>query len=218
MVAPSREPVPLHTAENIADLANPTYIGAPPYTGAWNGASYDPEKPPQAAPGGLYSTDQIKVDVSLVDVVRAWSKDVIRGGFTDEFAMYEFSREWFRQRAGGGGAYGGSPRGAAAPAGDERAGASLDAGKSTRLPAEDAEAQARRDMEEAEADMARAEGATVAEVEEERIARYVYEAEEVEGDAALEAAVAAATPSGAKEPAAAKASSFDFEKGTFIFG
>ena len=155
--------------------------------------------------------------MSLVDVVRAWSKDVIRGGFTDEFAMYEFSREWFRQRAGqpaggGGGAYGGSPRDAAAP------GASLDAGKSTRLPAEDAEAQARRDMEEAEADMARAEGATEAEVEEERIARYVYEAEEVEGDAALEAAVAAATPSGAKEPAAAKASSFDFEKGTFIFG
>ena len=131
MVAPSREPVPLHTAENIADLANPTYIGAPPYTGAWNGASYDPEKPPQAAPGGLYSTDQIKVDVSLVDVVRAWSKDVIRGGFTDEFAMLEFSREWFRQRAGGSGAYGGSPRGAAAPAGDERAGASLDAGMNT---------------------------------------------------------------------------------------
>ena len=216
MVAPSREPVPLHTAENIADLANPTYIGAPPYTGAWNGASYDPEKPPQAAPGGLYSTDQIKVDVSLVDVVRAWSKDVIRGGFTDEFAMLEFSREWFRQRAGGSGAYG-----AAAPAGDERAGASLDAGMDTRL---DPEAEARRNREEAEADMARAEGATEAEVEEERIAAYVYEAEEIEAEAALEAAVAAATPAGttgtaAAQPAAAKAaSSFDFEKGTFIFG
>ena len=221
MVAPSREPVPLHTAENIADLANPTYIGAPPYTGAWNGASYDPEKPPQVAPGGLYSTDQIKVDVSLVDVVRAWSKDVIRGGFTDEFAMLEFSREWFRQRAGGSGAYGGSPRGAAAPAGDERAGASLDAGMNTRL---DPEAEARRNREEAEADMARAEGATEAEVEEERIAAYVYEAEEIEAEAALEAAVAAATPAGttgtaAAQPAAAKAaSSFDFEKGTFIFG
>ena len=167
MVAPSREPVPLHTAENIADLANPTYIGAPPYTGAWHGASYDPERPPQAAPGGLYSTDQIKVDVSLVDVVRAWSKDVIRGGFTDEFAMLEFSREWFRQRAGPG-----SPRSVAAPAAPtpeeyerERAGAgagaSLDAGKGTRLsPLEEAEAQDRRDREEAEADMARAEGAT----------------------------------------------------------
>ena len=213
MVAPSRQPVPLHTAENIADLANPTYIGPPPYTGAWSGAAYDPELPPQKAPSGLYSTDQIKVDVSLVDVVREWSKDVIRGGFTDEYAMLEFSREWFRQRAG-------LPAGGP-PAGGERAGAALDAGKGTRLPAVDAQAQARRDKEEADAQMARAEGATEAEVEEERIAAYVYEAEEVEAEGALAAAVAAATPAaGGKEPAASppRASSFDFAKGTFVFG
>ena len=214
MVAPSRQPVPLHTAENIADLANPTYIGPPPYTGAWSGAAYDPELPPQKAPSGLYSTDQIKVDVSLVDVVREWSKDVIRGGFTDEYAMLEFSREWFRQRAG-------LPAGGSPPAGGARAGAALDAGKGTRLPAVDAQAQARRDKEEADAQMARAEGATEAEVEEERIAAYVYEAEEVEAEGALAAAVAAATPAaGGNEPAASppRASSFDFAKGTFVFG
>ena len=214
MVAPSRQPVPLHTAENIADLANPTYIGPPPYTGAWSGAAYDPELPPQKAPSGLYSTDQIKVDVSLVDVVREWSKDVIRGGFTDEYAMLEFSREWFRQRAG-------LPAGGGPPAGGERAGAALDAGKGTRLPAVDAQAQARRDKEEADAQMARAEGATEAEVEEERIAAYVYEAEELEAEGALAAAVAAATPAaGGNEPAASppRASSFDFAKGTFVFG
>ena len=214
MVAPSRQPVPLHTAENIADLANPTYIGPPPYTGAWSGAAYDPELPPQKAPSGLYSTDQIKVDVSLVDVVREWSKDVIRGGFTDEYAMLEFSREWFRQRAG-------LPAGGGPPAGGARAGAALDAGKGTRLPAVDAQAQARRDKEEADAQMARAEGATEAEVEEERIAAYVYEAEEVEAEGALAAAVAAATPAaGGNAPAASppRASSFDFAKGTFVFG
>lgn len=212
MVAPSRQPVPLHTAQNIADLANPTYIGPPPYTGAWSGAAYDPELPPQQAPSGLYSTDQIKVDVSLVDVVREWSKDVIRGGFTDQYAMLEFSREWFRQRAG-------LPPGP--PAGGARAGAALDAGKGTRLPAVDAQAQARRDKEEAQAQMARAEGATEAEVEEERIAAYVYEAEEVEAEGALAAAVAAATPAaGGNGPAASptRASSFDFAKGTFVFG
>ena len=202
-----REPVPLRTPENVADLANPTYIGAPPYTGAWNGASYDPESAPQVAPGGLYSTDQIKVDVTLVDVVRAWSKDVIRGGFTDEAAMLAFSREWFAQRA---------PH---RP--PDRAGASRE---NTRLPADEA-AEARRNREEAEADMARAEGATEAEVEEERIAAYVYEAEETEARAeeaetAVAAVAPAATDAGAKQPAAAKAkaSSFDFEKGTFIFG
>ena len=216
MVAPSRQPVPLHTAENIADLANPTYIGPPPYTGAWSGAAYDPELPPQKAPSGLYSTDQIKVDVSLVDVVREWSKDVIRGGFTDEYAMLEFSREWFRQRAGLPAGGGGGP-----PAAGTGAGAALDAGKGTRLPAVDAQAQARRDKEEAEAHTARAEGATEAEVEEERIAAYVYEAEEVEAEGALAAAVAAGTPAaGGKEPAASpsRASSFDFAKGTFVFG
>ena len=160
-----------------------------------------------------------KVDVSivgLVDVVREWSKDVIRGGFTDEYAMLEFSREWFRQRAGLPAGGGGGP-----PAAGTGAGAALDAGKGTRLHAVDAQAQARRDKEEAEAHTARAEGATEAEVEEERIAAYVYEAEEVEAEGALAAAVAAGTPAaGGKEPAASptRASSFDFAKGTFVFG
>eukprot|EP00964_Phaeocystis_antarctica_P159049 scaffold129976_cov36-Phaeocystis_antarctica.AAC.4 len=99
VLAPTRAPVPLRTAENLADLANPTYIGAPPYTGAWKDCAYDPDKPPQTAPGGLYSIDQVKVDVSLVEVVRAWSKDVIRSGLTDEAAIVAFSRDWFRQRA-----------------------------------------------------------------------------------------------------------------------
>ena len=66
---------------------------------AWADCAYDPEKPPQDAPGGIYHTDQIKVEASLVDVVRAWSKDVIRGGYTDEAAMLKFSRDWFRERA-----------------------------------------------------------------------------------------------------------------------
>ena len=99
MVARTRAPVDFRTADNLADLANPSYVGEPPYTGAWKDCAYDPDKPPQAAPGGLYSTDQVKVDVSLVEVVRAWSKDVIRGGLTDEAAIVAFSRDWFRQRA-----------------------------------------------------------------------------------------------------------------------
>ena len=102
MVLPTRPPMPLRTAVNIAELSNPTYIGEPQYTGAWKGCAYDPELPPQSAPGGIYHTDQVKVEAALVDVVREWSKEVIRGGFhvnQDPEGMIAFSRDWFAQKA-----------------------------------------------------------------------------------------------------------------------
>ena len=102
MVLPTRPPMPLRTAVNIAELSNPTYIGEPQYTGAWKGCAYDPELPPQSAPGGLYHMDQVKVKAELVDVVREWSKEVIRGGFhvnQDPEGMIAFSRDWFAQKA-----------------------------------------------------------------------------------------------------------------------
>ena len=101
MVVPSREPMPLRSASNVAELSNPTYVGDPKYTGAWKGCAYDPELPPQSAPGGVYHTDQVKVEAALVDVVREWSKEVIRGGFhvnQDPEGMIAFSRDWFAKR------------------------------------------------------------------------------------------------------------------------
>ena len=171
----SRKPVPLHTAENIAD-GQPDGI-ARPLHGAWRA-------PPTTRSclrrrRGL-SIDQIKVESRWT---WCWWSRTICGGHR-RVRHAQFSREWFRRGPACG-------RGAR-----PRAGAALDAGKGTRLPAVDAQAQARRDMEEADAQMARAEGATEAEVEEERIAVHVYEAEEVEAEGAPAAVVAAARRSG----------------------
>ena len=149
MVARTCAPVAFRTADNLVDLANPSYIGEPPYTGAWKGCAYDPDKPPQAAPGGLYSTDQVKVDVSLVEVVRAWSKDVIRGGLTDEAAIVAFSRDWFRQRA---------EQGVVAPSGSR-------GGESARVEADEAlllKAEEQRKREAAATAAAAAEAAAAA--------------------------------------------------------
>ena len=40
-----RMPVPMRENGSIAPMANPTYKGEPPYTGAWADCAYDPETP-----------------------------------------------------------------------------------------------------------------------------------------------------------------------------
>ncbi len=50
-VASPHLPVSMRPEEGaIAAMANPTYIGLPPYTGAWAGCAYDPD-----LPGPLYT-------------------------------------------------------------------------------------------------------------------------------------------------------------------
>eukprot|EP00966_Prymnesium_polylepis_P064795 1502921-Prymnesium_polylepis.1 len=51
---------------NLAAMANPTYKGLPPYTGAWKDCAYDPE-----LPGPIYHTDQVRVPPTLEHVLRA---------------------------------------------------------------------------------------------------------------------------------------------------
>ena len=38
-------PVPMRPDGSIAAMANPTFTGTPPYTGAWAGCAYDPDLP-----------------------------------------------------------------------------------------------------------------------------------------------------------------------------
>ena len=54
-------------------LANPLYTGAPPYTGAWKDAAYDPE-----LPGRVCTAEQIRVMPTLQQVMVEYSKAVAR--------------------------------------------------------------------------------------------------------------------------------------------
>ena len=50
MVADAGQPVPARAPGAVSQMANPNYVGEPPYSGAWKDAAYDPEKP-----GALYA-------------------------------------------------------------------------------------------------------------------------------------------------------------------
>ena len=75
---------------DISGLANPTYKGLPAYTGAWKDCAYDPE-----LPGPIYHTDQVRVPSTLQDVVRDWTKAVVRENPEN---LNEWSRQWFANR------------------------------------------------------------------------------------------------------------------------
>lgn len=83
--------VPARPNGSIAAMANPTYRGAPPYTGAWDGCAYDPE-----LPGPIYTPDQVRVPPSLDEVVRLYSKAAIR---EQPENLVEWSRQWFTKMA-----------------------------------------------------------------------------------------------------------------------
>jgi hypothetical protein len=94
-------PVQMRTNGSIAEMSNPMYKGIPPYTGAWADAAYDPE-----TPGPIYHTDQIKVDGSMDEVMRLYTKAVLKkqGEEAEELSveeLIEFSRQWFTARASG---------------------------------------------------------------------------------------------------------------------
>lgn len=86
---PNLRPVPI--GSNLAALANPTYKGIPEYTGAWKDCAYDPE-----LPGPICHPDQVLVPSGLQDVVRAWTKAVVREQPED---LNEWSKQWFTRQA-----------------------------------------------------------------------------------------------------------------------
>ena len=77
--------------DQIAQLSNPNFKGAPEYTGAWKQCAYDPEMP-----GPLHTADQIGVPPSLSEVVRNYTKAAIR---EQPANMIEWSAAWFRDAA-----------------------------------------------------------------------------------------------------------------------
>ena len=80
-------------------MSNPMYKGIPPYTGAWADCAYDPE-----TPGPIYHPDQIKVESELQDVLRNFTKAVLKEpsvGSYDE--LIEFSRQYFVKASGSSG-------------------------------------------------------------------------------------------------------------------
>mmetsp|Transcript_30088 Transcript_30088/g.77979 ORF Transcript_30088/g.77979 Transcript_30088/m.77979 type:complete len:125 (+) Transcript_30088:27-401(+) len=91
-------PVQMRTNGSIAEMSNPMYKGIPPYTGAWADCAYDPE-----TPGPIYHTDQVKVDASMDEVMRLYTKAVLRhaaeSGDMSKDELVEFSRQWFTSRA-----------------------------------------------------------------------------------------------------------------------
>lgn len=76
---------------DLAALANPTYKGVPPYTGAWKDCAYDPE-----LPGPIYHTDQIRVPTELEVIVREWTKAALLEQPQD---VNKWSEDWFARRA-----------------------------------------------------------------------------------------------------------------------
>ena len=95
----SVQPVPMRTNGSIAEMSNPMYKGIPPYTGAWADCAYDPE-----TPGPIYHTDQVKVNAAMDDVMRLYTKAVLKrqGDGPEEMSLeelVEFSRQWFTARA-----------------------------------------------------------------------------------------------------------------------
>ena len=75
-------------------LANPLYTGAPPYTGAWKDAAYDPE-----LPGRVCTAEQIRVMPTLQQVMVEYSKAVARAAPGGTEQIVEFSAKWFAERA-----------------------------------------------------------------------------------------------------------------------
>jgi len=84
-------PVQMRNDGSIAAMSNPMYKGIPPYTGAWADCAYDPE-----TPGPIYHPDQVKVESSMDEVMRLYTKAVLREQPVD---VVEFSRAWFTERA-----------------------------------------------------------------------------------------------------------------------
>ena len=74
-------------------LANPLYTGAPPYTGAWKDAAYDPE-----LPGRVCTAEQIRVMPTLQQVMVEYSKAVARAAPGGTEQIVEFSAKWFAER------------------------------------------------------------------------------------------------------------------------
>eukprot|EP00966_Prymnesium_polylepis_P252001 5826062-Prymnesium_polylepis.1 len=83
-------PVPI--GSNLSALANPTYKGVSEYTGAWKDCAYDPE-----LPGPIYHTDQVRVPSELQEVVREWTKAVVR---EQPDNLNEWSKQWFANHVG----------------------------------------------------------------------------------------------------------------------
>ena len=87
---PVMQAVPV--GSDISGLANPTYKGIPAYTGAWKDCAYDPE-----LPGPIYHADQVRVPSNLQDVVREWTKAVVRENPKPE-ELNEWSLKWFQSQ------------------------------------------------------------------------------------------------------------------------
>ena len=87
---PVMQAVPV--GSDLSGLANPTYKGIPAYTGAWKDCAYDPE-----LPGPIYHTDQVRVPSNLQDVVREWTKAVVRENPKPE-ELNEWSLKWFQSQ------------------------------------------------------------------------------------------------------------------------
>ena len=84
-------------------MSNPMFKGDPPYTGAWAEAAYDPE-----TPGWIHHPDQICVPTSIDEVMRLYTKAVVREQPDD---ILTWSKEWFAARVA---------ERAAAPAAEEK--------------------------------------------------------------------------------------------------
>jgi len=94
MVADTPTTVPLRAPGTLTQMANPTYAGAPPYTGAWKDAAYDPEKP-----GQLHSAEMVRIPPPLEEVVRLYTKAAIRAQPAGDAELLEWSAKWFAEKA-----------------------------------------------------------------------------------------------------------------------
>ena len=94
MVADTPTTVPLRAPGTLTQMANPTYAGAPPYTGAWKDAACDPEKP-----GQLHSAEMVRIPPPLEEVVRLYTKAAIRAQPAGDAELLEWSAKWFAEKA-----------------------------------------------------------------------------------------------------------------------
>ena len=77
-----RMPVDVRRNGSIAPMSNPMYKGDPPYTGAWADCAYDPE-----TPGWIHHPDQICVPSEIDEVVRLYTKAVLRAQPDDRLLL-----------------------------------------------------------------------------------------------------------------------------------
>ena len=86
-----RAPESIRPDGTIAPMSNPMFKGDPPYTGAWADCAYDPE-----TPGPICHPDQIRVPSAIDEVIRLYTKAVVREQPAD---LLEWSRQWFEAKA-----------------------------------------------------------------------------------------------------------------------